>query len=312
MDLRQLRYFVAVAEERNITRAAERLNMAQPPLSRQIKQFEEEIGTDLFDRSARPLELTKVGRLVLEQALQVLGRMSEMRSMVDRAIAADRRRLSIGFVASTIYARLPPIIRELRASDPQLDLGLLELVSIDQVVALKDGRIDVGFGRIRFEDESVRRIVLRREPLVAAIPTAHRLASSDRELLPLQDLDEVDLVLYPREPRPSYADQVVRLLNDAGVRPRVAYEVRELQIAVGLVAAGEGVCIVPESVAKAHMDGVCYRSLPPEAASPIIMNHRHEDRSPELRLLADVIVRTYEVWGYPIPEALRGLADGKD
>ena len=106
MDLRQLRYFVAVAE-RNITRAAERLNMAQPPLSRQIKQFEEEIGTDLFDRSARPLELTKVGRLVLEQALQVLGRMSEMRSMVDRAIAADRRRLSIGFVASTIYARLP-------------------------------------------------------------------------------------------------------------------------------------------------------------------------------------------------------------
>ena len=89
MDLRQLRYFVAVAEERNITRAAERLNMAQPPLSRQIKQFEEEIGTDLFDRSARPLELTKVGRLVLEQALQVLGRMSEMRSMVDRAIAAD-------------------------------------------------------------------------------------------------------------------------------------------------------------------------------------------------------------------------------
>jgi DNA-binding transcriptional LysR family regulator len=311
MDLRQLRYFVTVAEERNITRAAERLNMAQPPLSRQIKQLEEEIGTDLFDRSARPLELTKVGRLVLEQALQVLGRMSEMRTMVDRAIAADRRRLSIGFVASTIYARLPPIIRELRASDPDLDLVLLELVSLDQVVALKDGRIDVGFGRLRFEDDSVRRIVLRKEPLVVAIPSGHRLATEKFEPITLQELEGVELVLYPREPRPSYADQVLRLLNDAGVRPQVAYEVRELQIAIGLVAAGEGVCVVPESVAKAHIDGVSYRSLPPEAASPIIMNHRHDDRSLELRLMADVILRTYEIWGYPVPDALRKLAEGE-
>ncbi len=138
MDLRQLRYFVTVAEERNFTRAAERLHIAQPPLSRQIQQLESEVGSELIDRSARPLRLTPVGQLVYEQALQVLGRMADLRDMVRHAVAAERRRFAIGFVASTIYARLPPLIREFRAAAQNVDLSMVDLTTLEQIAALKD------------------------------------------------------------------------------------------------------------------------------------------------------------------------------
>src|SRR6516164_3566241 len=137
MDLRQLRYFVTVAAERNFTRAADKLHIAQPPLSRQIQQLEAEVGAELIDRNERPLRLTPAGRLFHEQAVQVLGRVEEMRSMMRRAIVAKTRRFVIGFVASTIYAHLPALIREFRAAAPDVELGLVELVTLDQIAALK-------------------------------------------------------------------------------------------------------------------------------------------------------------------------------
>jgi DNA-binding transcriptional LysR family regulator len=307
MDLRQLRYFVAVAEERNFTRAADRLHIAQPPLSRQIQQMEAEIGAPLFDRTARPLRLTPIGRLVFEQAKQLLGRVGEMRDMVARAVKVEQRRFAIGFVSSTIYARLPPLIREFRRRAPQVDLSLGELVSLDQIAALKEGRIDVGFGRIRFEDEAVGRIVLREERLVVAIPTAHPLATA-AEPLSFDALSSAPLILYPRQPRPSYADQVLSLFHDRGVTPRVAHEARELQIAIGLVAAEEGICVVPESVRKSLIDGVTFRELAEPATSPIIMSHRADDPTPELALMADVIARMYHSWDYAVPDKILRLA----
>jgi DNA-binding transcriptional LysR family regulator len=255
MDLRQLRYFVTVAAERNFTRAADKLHIAQPPLSRQIQQLEAEVGAELIDRNERPLRLTPAGRLFHEQAVQVLGRVEEMRSMMRRAIVAKTRRFVIGFVASTIYAHLPALIREFRAAAPDVELGLVELVTLDQIAALKEGRIDVGFGRIRFDDPAVRRTVLREEELVAAVPTAHPFAQGQGPIS-LAQVAEDRLILYPREPRPSYADQVLSLFHDHGFSPCVAHEVRELQIAIGLVAAEEGVCIVPESVQRSRVDDV--------------------------------------------------------
>lgn len=307
MDLRQLRYFVTVVEERNFTRAAERLHIAQPPLSRQIQQLEAEIGAELIDRTSRPLRLTEIGRLVYEQAHQLLGRMAEMRDMVSRAVVSEKRRFVIGFVASTIYARLPPLIREFRASARNVELSLVELVTLEQLAALKDGRIDVGFGRIRFDDEAVKRIVLREERLIAAIPTAH-LDASPNEPISLHDLARRPLILYPRQPRPSYADQVIGLFHDHGLEPHISHEARELQIAIGLVAAEEGVCVVPESVRKSQVDGVSYVELVEPAASPLIMSYRNGDHSPELRLMADVIARMYSSWGYDVPEGIARLA----
>ena len=170
MELRHLRYFVAVAQERNFTRAAEKLNIAQPPLSRQIHDLEAELGIALLDRDSRPIRLTEAGRLFYEHATQVLERVNDLRTMMRRFRDAERPRFVIGFVASTIYAALPALIRRFRAATPGLDVSLVEMVSLDQIAALKEGRIDVGFGRIRFDDPAVRRDVLREERLVVALP----------------------------------------------------------------------------------------------------------------------------------------------
>jgi DNA-binding transcriptional LysR family regulator len=304
MDLRQLRYFVAVANERNFSRAADRLHIAQPPLSRQIQQLEGEVGADLIDRSSRPLRLTDPGRLFYEQAVQVLSRVEEMRTMMKRALKIEKRQFVIGFVGSVLYGHLPELVREFRRAAPEVELHLVELVTLEQIGALKEGRIDVGFGRVRFEDDEVRRIILREEPLMAALPIDHPLEKQTGSVS-LEQLAEERLILYPRAPRPGYADQVIALFHDRGLEPRVAHEARELQTAVGLVAAEEGVCIVPVSVQKSRVEGVRYKRLLDPATSPIIMSYRVNDKMPELGLMADVIARMYDIWGYDVPDALR-------
>jgi DNA-binding transcriptional LysR family regulator len=298
MDIRHLRYFLAVANERNFTRAAERLNIAQPPLSRAIKQLEDEVGAPLIDRHARPLRLTPIGRLFREQSTQILGRMNDMKSMVQAAVAIDNRQFTIGFVASTIYARLPELIREFRIRAPNVQLSLIESTTLDQITALKEGRIDVGFGRIRFDDPAIRRTVLRNERLVVALPVHHRLAQ-DSGPVSLHKVAQEPQIVYPSVPRPSYADQVISLFRDYGYEPRLIHEARELQIAIGLVAAEEGVAVVPESVARSRTDDVAYRDLLEPATSPIIMSHRMDDTAFELKLMASIISEKYEEWGYP-------------
>lgn len=303
MDLRQLRYFVTLAQERNFNRAAERLNMAQPPLSRAIQQLEAEMGADLFDRSMRPLGITPFGQLFLGQAIQVLRRVEDMRGMMRDAVASERRRFSIGFVGSTMYARLPALIREFRAEFPNVELNLVESVTLDQIAALKDGRIDIGFGRVRFEDPAVRRTILRNERLVAAVPAGSALGLEGRAVS-LSALAREKLIIYPSHPRPSYADAVLSLFHDNGLEPKVTYEARELQIAIGLVAAEEGVAVVPESVRRSRHADIRYLDLSDEATSPIIMSHRVGDYSPEIMGFMGIIARKYEDWGYPVPEGL--------
>lgn len=303
MDLRLLRYFVAVANERNFNRAAERLHIAQPPLSRAIRQLEAHVGAELLDRASRPLRLTSVGQLLYEQAIQIIARMEDLDSMVKTATASKKRRFVIGFVASTIYARLPELIREFRKAAPDVEVVLVESTTLDQIAALKEGRIDVGFGRIRFEDPAVRRIILRNERLVVAFPVNHRLAKGDGPIS-LHDLAGEPLILYPRSPRPSYADQVISLFRDYGIEPNIIHEARELQIAIGLVAAEEGVAIVPDSVRNARSHDLAFRHLAETATSPIIMSHRPGDISPELATMSMVIAMQYQKWGYPSPPSL--------
>jgi DNA-binding transcriptional LysR family regulator len=303
IELRLLRYFVAVADEGNFNRAAERLNIAQPPLSRAIQQLESQVGAALFDRASRPVRLTDVGRLLYNQALQMLLRIEDVEAMVKAAATSQRRRFVIGFVASTIYARLPELIREFRMAAENVELVMVESSTLEQIAALKDGRIDIGFGRIRFEDPSVRRVILRNEKLIAAFPISHSFAHGDGPIS-IRDLAEVPQIIYPRAPRPSYADQVISLFRDHAIEPHIVHEARELQIAIGLVAAQEGMAIVPESVHRARSHDVAFRDLAEPATSPIIMSHRPNDRSPELTLMASVIARQYAKWGYEVPAAL--------
>jgi DNA-binding transcriptional LysR family regulator len=288
---------VAVARERNFTRAAEKLRIAQPPLSRQIQQLEDEVGVALLDRSSRPLALTDAGRLLFEQAVQVLDRVDEMKSMMRRLLEAERKRLAIGFVGSTLYGYLPEVIRRYRAARPDVQLTLLELTTMEQVAALKDGRIDIGFGRIPFDDAQVERTLLRNERLCAALPSRHRLASEEGALR-LEELEGDALVVYPRTPRPSYADQVLALFRRHDLRPPVVHEVREVQTALGLVVAEAGVCLVPVSMANTRRDGVVYRQIEGEdAVSPIIMSRRKGERSPEVALVLRLIREMYRKEG---------------
>ncbi|WP_159981446.1 MULTISPECIES: LysR family transcriptional regulator [unclassified Novosphingobium] len=303
MDLRLLRYFVAVAGEGNFNRAAELLHIAQPPLSRAIQQLEAQVGTQLLDRTTRPLRLTPVGRLLHAQAIQMLARMEDMEAMVKAAAVSERRRLVIGFVASTIYARLPELIREFRKVAGNVELVMVESTTLDQIAALKEGRIDVGFGRIRFNDPAVRRFVLREEKMVAAFSSEHPLAQETGPVS-LHELAAEPQIIYPRSPRPSYADQVLSIFRDHAIEPRIVHEARELQIAIGLVAAGEGMAIVPDSVRRARSHDVAFRDLVEPATSPIILSHRVGDHSPELGILARVTARKYEEWGYSVPTAL--------
>lgn len=289
MDSRQLRYFVAVARERNFTRAAEKLHIAQPPLSRQIQQLEQEFGVTLLDRGSRPLALTDAGRLLLEQALQVIERMDEITAMLGRIREAKKRRFSIGFVGSVLYGYLPEVIRRYRMARPGVELTLLELPTIEQIGALKEGRIDVGFGRIAFDDPLIQQSLLHNEKICAALSRRHALALRTGPLR-FAELAGVPLIIYPRTPRPSYADAVLALFRERGITPAALHEVRDVQTGLGLVAADIGVCLVPSSVQRLGRENVVYRPLDEAAAvSPIFMNARKGHRSAEIDFLLKLI-----------------------
>jgi DNA-binding transcriptional LysR family regulator len=293
MELRHLRYFVAVAEERNFTRAAQRLNIAQPPLSRQIQQLEENLGVQLLERNSRPLKLTETGKFFYSHAAQLLSQTADLESMT-RRVGNIERSLSIGFVGSTLYGMLPKIIRRFRDENTTVELSLHEMSTMDQIRALKDGHIDVGFGRIRHEDANIRRVILREEKMIVAFPDGHPLSVA-KPVVALRDLVNETLIIFPKAPRPSYADQVLSAFADRGLKPRKIYEVRELQIALGLVAAGEGIAVVPSSVYGLKRDDVSYKELDdPTLVSPIIMSMRALDESRDIREMLELVYRLYE------------------
>ncbi|WP_377295224.1 LysR family transcriptional regulator [Rhizobium sp. SG2393] len=292
MDLRQLRYFVAVARERNFTRAADLLHIAQPPLSRQIQLLEAELGVELVIRSSRPLRLTEAGRVFYEQSLQILGRVEQMKEATRRVGLNQNSVMSIGFVASTLYGGLPALVRKLRHQAPQLDIQLLEMMSVHQLPALKEGRIDMGFGRLRHSDPAIVSTVLREERLAVAIPEGSPLAATGDPLSP-EELTGEKLIVYPRAPRPSFADQILNILLDRDVRPADIQEVSEIQTALGLVAAEAGLCIVPSSARKLRSD-LHYRLLSGDrATSPIVLSHRAGDASPHVELVKRLLQELY-------------------
>jgi DNA-binding transcriptional LysR family regulator len=298
MELRHLRYFVAVAEEKNFTRAAERLHIAQPPLSRQIQQLEEDLGVVLIEKGSRPLRLTEAGQFFLAHARPLLDQVRDLKSMTQR-VGKLERTLSVGFVASTLYGQLPEIVRRYREGYPEVEVTLHEMTTVEQLQALKEGRIDVGFGRLKSEDPSIRRILLREEPLMAALFPGHRLAARAGGLR-LLDLVHEKLLVYPKAPRPSFADQVLRVFSEANLAPDHVTEVRELQIAMGLVAAGQGISIVPESVQGMHPRNIVYRALDDRhAVSPILFSVRHMDRSPELENMLATVYAVYDDLAIP-------------
>lgn len=302
IDVRQLRYFLAVAAERSFTRGAERLNMAQPPLSKRIQELEAELGAPLFDRESRPLRLTPAGQLLHEQATQLVHRMEQLQSTMRRFIAAERPRFIVGLVPSTLYARFPELISRFRAVEGDIDLALAEMNTPEQVQALKEGRINVGFDRIRVDDPVLHHETLRVESLIVALPQGHPLLLAGRPV-DLAELADMPLVIYPRDPRPSYADLVLSAFYDRGLAPVAVHEVQELQTGLVMVAAGTGACIVPETVRRMGRPDVGFLPIAQPIVSPLIARYRANDHSPALRQFFQVYAALYADWGWKMPAA---------
>lgn len=293
MELRQLRYFVAVATERNFSRAAGILHIAQPPLSRQIQQLEEELGVSLIDRSRRPLSLTEAGRFFFDQTSQIIARLEHIRDQTRRIGKDQRERFVIGCVGSTLYGGMPDLVRRMRQRWPDLDIEIREMMSTEQVTALKERRIDLGFGRVRFNDREVERLTLREERLVVAFPKNHA-KSIAKEPIALSELEGESLIIYPSTPRPSFADETLNLLGEINVNPGHVEEVREIQTALGMVAAGAGLCIIPAASQRQRPDDVCYRMIADErATSPIIMSYRRDEAGGRIESIKLLIREMY-------------------
>lgn len=289
MELRHLRYFVMVAEELHFGRAAERLGIAQPPLSQQIKALEEEIGAPLLSRTNRRVELTSAGAAFLEESRKVLVQADKAVRAAQRAARGDVGQLEVGFVSSVVYGKAQSIFRLMRLRYPGVSLALRELTSEEQVEAMKADRLDVGLIRppVAAAESLVIRVIWR-EPLVVALPRAHRLAGKRKIAMEL--LAGEPFLQIPRHVAPGFYDQFIGICAQAGFSPEVVQEARSTQTIVSLVAGGMGVSIVPASLQNLQRTGVVYRPLrPPVPTSDLAVMWRPDDASPSLRRFLEIV-----------------------
>lgn len=259
MELRHLRYFVAVAEELHFGRAATRLLIVQPSLSQQIRQLEDELGFPLLRRTKRSVELTDAGKVFLTEARNVLTQVQEAKRAAQRAYRGEIGRLVIGYISSSTYDLLPMMLSAYRERFPDIDVALRELTSQEQLRALEEESIQVGLLRLPINDPMVHVEVVRREPIVCVLPEEHTLAI--RERIPAFSLANERFVLQSRERGGGYYAQLMNLCLTAGFSPSVIQEVTEMHTIVSLVAAGMGVSLVPLSIKNIRSQGVVYREL---------------------------------------------------
>ena len=285
MDVRHLRYFVAVAEERHFSRAAQRLHISQPPLSQQIQALEAELGVPLFVRGRGGVRCTAAGDTLLPLARAILDQVDHAVAQTRQVGRGDTGRLAVGFAGSMPFsAVMPQLLRDFRAAWPQVVLDLREQPSPAQIEALLGHRIDVGFLRptSHLDGAPLDTLVLLREPLIAAVHVDHLLAR--HESLDLRDLRDEPFVLYSPTLGSGLRTQTLELCARAGFTPRIAQEVHEMPTLIGLISAGLGVGVVAASMQRAQLPLVAYRPLRDAGArTDVLLAWRRGDASPPLR-----------------------------
>ncbi|MFC5582918.1 LysR family transcriptional regulator [Rhodanobacter terrae] len=297
-DFRQLRYFVAVAEELSFTRAALRLHLSQPPLSQQIQSLEQDLGVRLLERTKRHVALTEPGRVFLEQARQILAKADEARSEVTAAAAGYSGQLRLAYTVSvSFHPALPQALLRYGQTAPNVRLKLSEMYTEPQFAALLAGEIDVGFVRDEpvhaLDARDLRFDVIDREPLLLALPTGHPLAN--RSSLRLTEVADDAFVSQPRELASTLYDRLVKLAAKAGFQPTIAQHAQQINGLLALVAAGLGLALVPASMRTVQLAGVSYVSLEDSDAHLLLaVASRAGDRSPALQqflaTVADTVV----------------------
>jgi DNA-binding transcriptional LysR family regulator len=278
MELRQLRYFVAVAEELHFRRAAARLHITQPPLSQQIRLLEAELGCSLLTRTRRSVRLTSAGAAFLGDVRTLLEELDRAVTTAQRIGAGRQGRLRINFVGSAMLSIVPQIVQRFRLARPDVEIELRERSTVEQLRALSAGVADVGLVRPPIEEmPDLRAHVVLRERTVAAIPTSHPLAQLRR--IPLRRLAVEPLVMFPRNQAPGFHDLLIASLMSTGASPHVVQRAPETATIIGLVAAGIGISLVPESAARHELDGVTYRPIPGAPQSELLAVARADDES---------------------------------
>jgi DNA-binding transcriptional LysR family regulator len=289
MELRHLRYFIAVAEEKHITRAAERLGMQQPPLSQQIRALERELDVQLFRRKPRGVELTDAGSAFLTDARAIL-------SQIDRAVATTKRtargeqgQISVGFTSSApFHPFVPRVIRAYREALPRVSLTLEEGGTMELLEYLRNEQIDAAFIRSPLANQEGLVIeLLFQEAMVIAMPQGHVLAqrASADKALPLKALAGETFIVYRRHTGPGLYDAILSASNKAGFTPRIGQEAPRIVSTLNLVAAGLGISLVPESLQRMHMDGVAFRRVSGavQPRAPLYLASRRGEASTAVR-----------------------------
>ena len=292
MELRHLRYFSTVATELHFGRAAEKLHIAQPPLSKQIQDLEAELGFELFNRTKRSISLTPAGQAFLVEVTQIF-------QQLDRAIDIGRKtsrgelgQISIGFVGSATYNILPVMLQQFRDRYPHIQIELHELTTDRQLIWLREGRIDIGLIRPPIIDKDFTSEVIFQESLVVALPTNHHLAKLDSVDLSL--LAAEPFILFPRQLAPGLYDPIIAICQAAGFSPQVVQECIQMQTIVSLVSANMGISILPASIQEAQRQGVMYKPIVAASGidklATIAIIWRQNDDSPTIQRLLEIVL----------------------
>lgn len=288
-ELRQLRCFVAAAEELHFGRAAARMNMTQPPLSRQIQLLEHVLGVKLLDRTSRAVKLTPAGRVFLLEARRIL-RLTESAAMATRRIASgEAGTINVGFTAASGYSFLPRLLLQMGSRAPNIALVLKEMVSTDQVESLLTGRIDVGFLRPPIDRGEFSHRRVAREGLVAALPAGDERLS--KASLSLADFDAKPLITYAPEGARYFHDLLSAQFESAGVTPNAVQSLSQIHSMLALVRAAIGAALVPEAAMSLHFDDVQFRAVETQPAQPVELYAvwRSDNDNPALAAFLDQI-----------------------
>lgn len=290
-----MRYFLAVAEARHLGRAAERLHMAQPPLTRQIRALEDELGTDLFVRTPKGMELTEAGQTLLDEVPNLLQLAQRARERTRAAGRGETGRLDVGLFGSGVLDVIPRLLARFHADRPDVRIVLHTMTKAEQLDALRERRISVGFNRLVPPEPDLVIETVMRETLRVALPASHRLAA--RAAVRVPDLAGEPMILYPNLPLPGLAQQVMGAFAAEGVPLRVEQEVEDVLTAIALVAGGFGACVTTASSESLRLPGVVYRPLDCAHLRDIELSciHRRGDASPVLHAFLAV------VRGSPLP-----------
>lgn len=259
LELRTLRLFLVLAEELHFGRAAARLNISQPPLTKHIQQLEEDLGAQLFDRSRRTVKLTPAGSALVREARRVLNQLDATVEAVRRAEGGETGHLRVGFVAAVLYTNTEDTVRNLEESIGGIELTWEEMGTAEQIDALHRDRIDLGLAQIGRPPAELRAHVIHKERLVAAIPARHPAAGQDS--IDLSQLAEMPFVSIPRDSAPAYFDLVTTTCVRAGFSPHIRHYARHLLSVVSIVGLGRGFALVPATLARASLPGVVLREM---------------------------------------------------